>query len=61
LLVVAERGFGVTAPEEGREKVAWLAESERDPLAADCERWRMESSEGLWRRSWLLDARWPGV
>jgi hypothetical protein len=30
-------------------------------VAEDCDRWRIVSSEGLRRRSWLLDARWPGV
>ena len=29
--------------------------------AADCDRWRMDSSDGLRRRSWLLVERWPGV
>lgn len=27
----------------------------------DWDRWRMDSSDGLRRRSWLLEARWPGV
>lgn len=57
-------GVGVLA--EGMEKEACEAESEADAgaeptVADDCERWRIESSEGLRRRSWLLDARWPGV
>ena len=43
-----------------------LAEREEESLdgrgaAEDCDRWRMVNSDGLRRRSWLLDARWPGV
>ncbi len=37
------------------------ADADTDAAEDECERWRMERSEGLRRRSWLLVARWPGV
>lgn len=37
------------------------AEAGAERVAADWERCRIESSEGFRRRSWLLEARWPGV
>jgi hypothetical protein len=44
----------------GRRPVA--AERETEAIwEADCERWRIECSEGFRRRSMLLLARWPGV
>jgi hypothetical protein len=65
----AEVGVGVlelVVAKEACEADSWeadsAAEAGAEPTAAeDCERWRMESSEGLRRRSWDLLERWPGV
>ncbi len=48
----AEREGGFADDDNGDEIVV---------AAADCARWRIAISEGLWRRSWLFDERWPGV
>lgn len=65
VLVDGDRAEGDAAKDE---VACWLALAEREAellpgpgTAEDCERWRMVSSDGLRRRSWLLDARWPGV
>lgn len=38
-----------------------LREGELVTAAEDCDRCLIESSDGLRRRSWLLEERWPGV
>lgn len=44
----------------GTAKDGWLADG-LVTATEDCDRCRMDSSDGLRRRSWLLDERWPGV
>jgi hypothetical protein len=65
-VLVDEGGMGKEAAEMCRE-VGTAADDDEEVavvvggVADDCERWRTAISAGLWRRSWLLDERWPGV
>lgn len=45
----------------GTDELLLLAAAAADSELEDCDRWRIDSSEGLRLRSWLLDDRWPGV
>lgn len=54
---VAEEGW-LLAPAVEREAEMLTGPT---PAAEDWDLWRMDSSEGLRRRSWLLEERWPGV
>jgi hypothetical protein len=65
-----EVGVGVFAEEAEKEAAGGLVREGVRPddeeegvtaAAEDCARWRTASSAGLLRRSWLLEARWPGV
>ncbi len=62
VLVDGDRPAGDAARDEAGGRPAPAERLVGPPgVAEDCDRWRMVSSVGLRRRSWLLEARWPGV